>query len=92
MAEWIKRFSLKGRTALVTGASKGICAKISRGLVVVGGLCFLYYLILMPLTVDLMFWILYNGSKLAISLYCVIAYWVLLDRGCTKGSGIIRLG
>lgn len=30
MADWISRFSLQGRTALVTGASKGIGASIAR--------------------------------------------------------------
>ncbi len=30
MADWIKRFSLEGRKAMVTGASKGIGAEIAR--------------------------------------------------------------
>ncbi len=30
MPDWIKRFSLEGRKAMVTGASKGIGAEIAR--------------------------------------------------------------
>ena len=30
MADWVKRFSLEGRKAMVTGASKGIGAEIAR--------------------------------------------------------------